>query len=107
MIVSLASAFCASTGENEIVAMLIALYTGIQSMEKYYSLQRRLDAANSGVRKLTTAWSRWTSMEPLQRRFNSSLTHLVDTVENARLDLVNASTAGVKQISGEVDGKNR
>eukprot|EP00931_Biecheleriopsis_adriatica_P066372 TRINITY_DN40748_c0_g1_i1.p1 TRINITY_DN40748_c0_g1~~TRINITY_DN40748_c0_g1_i1.p1 ORF type:complete len:1000 (+),score=133.22 TRINITY_DN40748_c0_g1_i1:102-3101(+) len=106
MLLSLMSAFLASQRRSDAVAMCIALYTGVQQLEKYHGLSQRLQSANTGVHEVSCVLTEWKSMEPLKRRFQSSLTKMVETTENAALNLINASTAGVKQLPGGNSAKD-
>eukprot|EP00434_Breviolum_minutum_P029607 symbB.v1.2.026178.t1/scaffold2592.1/size78170/3 len=78
--------------QTEMAMICLSLAASLQALERFHALSNRLDAANSGERDMICAWQEWSSVEPMQRRFQ-----LVLTTEGVNVALTSAATAGVRQ----------
>mmetsp|Transcript_61571 Transcript_61571/g.124990 ORF Transcript_61571/g.124990 Transcript_61571/m.124990 type:complete len:1174 (+) Transcript_61571:29-3550(+) len=83
--------------QTEIAMICLSLAANLQALERFHALSNRLDAANAGERDLICAWQDWSAMEPMQRRFQASVSRLVLTTEGVNVALTIAATAGVRQ----------
>lgn len=83
--------------QTEIAMICLSCAANLQALERFHALSNRLDAANAGERDLICAWQDWSAMEPMQRRFQSSVSRLVLTTEGVNVALTIAATAGVRQ----------